>query len=194
MIIIDELPFKFVENLGFKMFMASSQLRFKIPTRTTIARDVMQMFLEEKVKLKSILSMNHQMVSLTTDTWTSIQNINYMCVTAHYIDEGWELQKKILSFGLITDHKGDTIGKALEKCLKDWGIMKVCTITVDNASANNSALTYLVRGMAHWNGTTLLKGEYMHMRCSAHILNLIVSDGLKELIPLQLELGLLVNL
>ena len=59
--------------------------------------------------------------------------------------------------------------------------MKVCAITMDNVSANNIALTYLVRGMAHWNGTTLLKGEYMHMRCSTHILNLIVSDGLKEL-------------
>jgi len=28
------------------------------------------------------------MVSLTTDTWTSIQNMNYICVKAHYIDEG----------------------------------------------------------------------------------------------------------
>ena len=38
------------------------------------------------------------MVSLTTDTWTSIQNMNYICVKAHYIDEGWELNKKIEIF------------------------------------------------------------------------------------------------
>ena len=123
------------------------------------------------------------MVSLTTDTWNSIQNMNYLCMTAHYIDEGWELHKQILSFNLITDHKGDTIRKALEKCMKEWGIMKICIITMDNGSVNNSTLAYLVKGMSHWNGTTLLKGEHMHMRCSAHILNLIVSDGLKELIP-----------
>jgi hypothetical protein len=31
--------------------------------------------------------------------------------------------------------------------LKDWEIKKVCYVIVDNASANNVALTYLIRGM-----------------------------------------------
>jgi hypothetical protein len=91
--------------------------------------------------------------------------MNYMCVTCHFIDEKWELQKKILGFGLIANHRGDTIGKALEKCMKDWGTTKVCTVTVDNASSNNVALSYLIRNMSAWNGNTLLKGEYMHLRC-----------------------------
>lgn len=178
MIIIDELPFKHVEGVGFKGFMSRAQPRLKIPSRVTVAKDCMELYKEEKVILRSLLSLNQQMVSLTTDTWTSIQNMNYMCVTGHFIDEGWELQKKILGFGLIANHRGDTIGKALEKCLKDWGITKLCTVTVDNASSNNVALSYLTRNMSAWNGNTLLKGEYMHLRCCAHILNLIVSDGL----------------
>lgn len=102
-------------------------------------------------------------------------------MTAHFIDEGWELQKKILSFGLIADHSGESTGKALEKCIKDWGITKICTVTVDNACANVTAMSYLVRGMDDRNGTTILKWEYLHMRCGAHILNLTISDGLKEL-------------
>lgn len=181
MVIIDELPFKFVENTGFRAFMSMAQSRFKVPSRVTIAKDCMQVYREERELLRSLLELNHQMVSFTTDTWTSIQNMNYMCVTAHFIDDGWELHKKILSFALIPDHKGETIGRALEKCMKDWGIVKICTVTVDNASSNNTALSYLLRGMDDWNGTTLLKGEYMHMRCNAHILNLSVTDGLKEI-------------
>jgi hypothetical protein len=108
LIIIDELPFKQVEGVGFKGFMSRVQPRLKIPSRVTIVRDCMQLYKEEKVILRSLLSLNHQMVSLTTDTWTSIQNMNYMCVTGHFIDEKWELQKKILGFGLIANHRGDT--------------------------------------------------------------------------------------
>lgn len=54
-------------------------------------------------------------------------------------------------------------------------------LTVDNESAKNVALTYLIRGMSDWNGHTLLKGKYMHMRYTTHILNLIVNDGLKTI-------------
>ena len=94
MIIIDQLALMFVENEGFRKFMEDAQPNFKIPSRVTIARYCMHVFNDEKEKLKHVLSTNKQMVSLTIDTWMSIQNMNYMCVTAHYIDEGWELNKK----------------------------------------------------------------------------------------------------
>lgn len=169
MIIIDELPFKYVENDGFNMFMKEAQPRFKIPSRVTFARDCLRLYFDEKEKLKYMLFVNSQMVSLTTDTWTSIQNMNYMCVTTHYIDDEWNLKKMILSFGLIADHKGDTIGITLETCMKEWGIKSICCVTVDNASANNLAINYLNQGMGFWNGRTLFNGEDLHMRCSAHI-------------------------
>ncbi|KAF7832042.1 zinc finger BED domain-containing protein RICESLEEPER 2-like [Senna tora] len=180
MIIMDELPFRFVENPGFRGLVYLLQPEFQIPSRMTVYRDCMQLFLFEKGKLKSILSNNSQMVSITTDTWTTIQNLNYMCVTGHYIDDSWVLNKKVFGFFLIADHRGETIGKALEKCLKDWGIAKICTVTVDNASANNVALSYLTRRLSDWNCITILNGQYMHLRCCTHILNLIVNDGLKE--------------
>lgn len=66
-------------------------------------------------------------------------------MTALYIDEGCELNKKILSVGLIGDHKGGTIWKALEKCIKEWGITKICTVTIDNDFANQTTLAYLKR-------------------------------------------------
>ncbi|KAI4334784.1 hypothetical protein L6164_013494 [Bauhinia variegata] len=101
-----------------------------------------------------------------------------MCVTSHYIGNDWELNIKILAFCPIADHKGETIGKWLEKIIKEWGISKVCT--VDNASSNNVALSYLVRRLNDVH-ETILKGEFIHLRCYAHILNLIVSVGLKEI-------------
>jgi hypothetical protein len=53
------------------------------------------------------------------------------------------------------------------------------TITVDNASANDSGVKYLRRQM-NSSKTSIADGKYLHMRCAAHIINLIVQDGLKE--------------
>lgn len=51
---------------------------------------------------------------------------------------------------MIPNHKGETIGKVIESCLHEWGFDKVFTITVDNASANEMAITYLRRKMIGW--------------------------------------------
>ncbi|XP_016650498.1 PREDICTED: zinc finger BED domain-containing protein RICESLEEPER 2-like [Prunus mume] len=180
MIILDELPFRHVEGVGFRLFMRECQPRFDPPSRRTIARDVWDLFQEEKVKIKSVLNLNSKRVSLTTDTWTSLQNVNYMALTAHFIDDSWKLHKKIINFYQITNHRGEAIGRLVEDCLHDWGIDKVFTITLDNATANDGAIRHMKRQLKLW-GTLLLDGDCLHMRCCAHILNLIVFDGLSEL-------------
>ncbi|KAK9271914.1 hypothetical protein L1049_002280 [Liquidambar formosana] len=177
MIFVDELPFRHVEKEGFRSFCAVLEPRFTLPCRTTVARDCMKLFYERKGKLKKALK--KQRVCPTTDTWTSIQNLNYMCLTAHWIDADWNLQKRILNICLVLNHKGETIGKHVEKCLLEWGIDKIFTITVDNASSNDGAIRYLKRKTKDWN-STILEHEFIHMRCCAHIVNLIVCEGLKD--------------
>jgi len=63
--------------------------------------------------------------------------------------------------------------------LLEWGLDKIMTVTVDNASANDSGVSYLRRQMNSLK-TSIAEGKYLHMRCAAHIINLIVQDGLKE--------------
>ena len=72
-----------------------------------------------------------------------MQIVNYLCITAHFIDNDWKLNKKILNFCPISSHKGESIGMVIEKCLLNWGIDKLFTITVDNASSNDVAIGYL---------------------------------------------------
>lgn len=179
MIIIDELPFKFVEGRGFRQWVQEACPMFKIPSRWTVNRDIFAMYYEDRNNLKRFFREQSQRVCLTTDTWTSVQRINYMCITAHYIDAQWKLNKKIISFVPIHSHKGDEIAKALEACLIDWGIKNISTITVDNASSNDVAMGFLKRKLVSW-GCSPVRSQYLHMRCIAHILNLIVQDGLKE--------------
>lgn len=51
----------------------------------------------------------------------------------------------------------------------------------DNASANDVAIEYLKKRLSRKSGTFILGGELFHVRCSSHVLNLIVKDGLTEL-------------
>ena len=103
-----------------------------------------------------------------------------MCLTAHFIDSDWILHKGILNFSLVESHKGSILGKALEMCLLDWKIDKILTLTIDNASSNSTMVDFLVRKTRD-RKSTILRHEFLHMRCCAHILNLVVRDGLKEM-------------
>ena len=78
------------------------------------------------------------------------------------------------------NHKGDTIGKATKTCLFGWGIEKVFTVTLDNASTNKEAVAFVRRRVNAWK-RAILGGENMHMRCGAQIVNLIINKGLKDM-------------
>ena len=120
MIIVDELPFRFVEHGGFIDFMAKVEPRFEVPSWVTVARDCLRVYIKEKESLRKVL-MAGQRVFLTTDTWTSIQNLNYLYLTTHYIDVDWIYHKKILNFCLVPSHKGETTGRVVESCFASMG-------------------------------------------------------------------------
>jgi hypothetical protein len=159
--------------------MQTIEPRFQIPSRYTMMKDCFKLFMSEKEKLRAMFMMTGAWVCLTTDTWTSMQKLNYMVITFHFIDSDWNLHKRIVKFCLIPNHKGDTIGEKILSCMLEWGIHNIFTITVDNATCNNAALEYVKMRTCNKSGA-ILKSQFMHMRCCAHILNLIVIEGLKE--------------
>jgi len=87
MVIVDELPFKHVAKTSVRHLMSIAWPRFHMPSRTTVARNYYQHYLNERAKLKETFRTSYQRVCVTTNTWTSNQRINYMCITTHYIDK-----------------------------------------------------------------------------------------------------------
>ena len=64
-----------------------------------------------------------------------------MCLIAHFLDKDWKLQKMIINFCVVpTPHLGEVNAQAIETCLLEWGFDKLCTLTVDNASSNDTAI------------------------------------------------------
>ncbi|KAK1309653.1 hypothetical protein QJS10_CPA08g01608 [Acorus calamus] len=181
MIIVHEYPFRMVEHPLFILLLKTLNPRYEPLKRQSVKNDVMKVFAIEKEKLKVAFS-SIDRFSLTADLWTSNQTIGYMCLTGHYLDSEWTLQKRILSFYCLPPpHTGVAIADSIFKCLIDWGIEnKVSTITLDNASANDVAVRNL-KDYFSVKGSLFFGGKIFHVRCCAHVLNLMVQDGLSEI-------------
>ncbi|XP_031273318.1 zinc finger BED domain-containing protein RICESLEEPER 2-like [Pistacia vera] len=136
----------------------------------------------EKAKLKTLLKTVTK-ISLTTDLWNSgNQKMEYMVLTGHWIDSTWRLNRRILNFvRLPPPWTGIAIADGIFKCLMGWGIEnKIYTISVDNALSNDVAIKVLKENF-EVSGKLLCGGKLFHVRCCAHILNLIVQDGLHQI-------------
>lgn len=97
MIILHEYPMAMVEHIGFKEFCASLQPLFKVVSRNTIKSDILKIYKDEKDNMKKLMKKIESRVAITTDMWTaSNQNRGYMTVTAHFIDDSWTLQSRLL--------------------------------------------------------------------------------------------------
>ena len=65
--------------------------------------------------------------------------------------------------------------------IQEWGIeSKLFSITLDNVSSNDLFIGHL-KDQLNIKKALVCSGEFFYLRCCAHILNLIVQDGLKEI-------------
>jgi hypothetical protein len=84
MIILHELPFRFVEHHGFRSFIKDLNPEFKMPHRTTIKADCLRIYEELKQAAMTKFEEAPGRVSFTTDLWTSNQNLGYVTCGRFY--------------------------------------------------------------------------------------------------------------
>jgi BED zinc finger len=117
MIIAHELPFSFVEYHWFNQLLKYNNPLYQKVSRAIITRDCIKVIEVEREKMKQIFK-NVDMISLTSDCWTSNQTIGYMCLTAHFVDSDWKMQKRIIGFNeLAPPHSGEVISDGILECL-----------------------------------------------------------------------------
>ncbi|KAL5568771.1 hypothetical protein UlMin_025346 [Ulmus minor] len=77
-------------------------------------------------------------------------------------------------------HNAETISDALLGCLMDWNVdRELSTLTVDNCTTNDAAIPIMKDKL--FSSGLMLSGYFFPMCCAAHILNLIVKDGMSIL-------------
>ena len=78
-------------------------------------------------------------------------------------------------------HTGFALSVKLYGFISNWGLVeKVFGVALDNALANGVSINML-RSQLKMKGFFIGDGDLFHMRCCAHILNLVVQDGLKHI-------------
>ncbi|XP_077219734.1 zinc finger BED domain-containing protein RICESLEEPER 2-like [Tasmannia lanceolata] len=136
MLVMLELPFNTVDKVAFRNFMRVVQPLLNIVSRTTVRKEVLNIYGEETSKLKRLI--------------------------------------------IPAPHSGEAMADVVEMCLIEWNISKLTTITLDNASSNNVIVRTLTPILSR-KGMLLQGGRFFHMHCAAHVINLIVQDGLNEI-------------
>lgn len=96
-IILHGYPLNILNHYGLQKFIRGLQPMFKMVTRKTIKKDILNIYDSEKDKLFCLLEKLDCRVAITTNIWIAKQTKkSYMAVTAHYINEAWVPQSRLL--------------------------------------------------------------------------------------------------
>lgn len=118
--------------------------------------------------------------SITLDFWTSFEQLFYMSVKCHWIDENWSLHKVLLDVSHIPyPCNGSEIYHALMKILSTFHIeTKILSCTNDNSQHAIHACHALKEELDS------RKVPFCYIPCAARMLNLIIGDGLRTPKPI----------
>ena len=146
-----------------------------------MVKELKRQYFEYKNDLLAIFAVANYKISITSDIWTAGKHgLGYSCITAHYIDETWALQKRVLSFRVLeSPHTAQIIYQSIIDVLHEYNLKrdlenKIFSISFDNASNNIKSIDYFTRSL-----TPIMNGEMFHQKCACHVLNLTVKAGLK---------------
>ncbi len=119
-------------------------------------------------------------ISFTCDVWTSKSQLPFIRVTAHYVNDDWQLVKKIVGFEYVEGgYSGEALARFFTNTIKQFGLShKVLAITTDNATNNDTMVAALQRGDI--DKDSAFQKEWCHVRCQAHVFNLVANEVIKK--------------
>jgi hypothetical protein len=153
--------------------------RYVSVSRQTSTRDFVKLFNQSRTVLMECFK-SCSSIAITSDIWNGNAKEDYLSVVAHYINSDWEPEKRLIGLKLIdVSHSGVNIAERISVVIDEWGLNdKIFSFTLDNASANTSAMDSLTPKFSGYIGSL-----FLHQRCACHIINLIVKSALKRFKP-----------
>lgn len=192
-VITDDMAFDAIESPTFQQIFQDLGVSLPFASRMTIARRIDHEFDIRREQLIEELDQTCQTISLSLDAWTSKNSKAMLGVIGHWLTSDFQYRERVLEFTEIHGiHSGENMAEVLQRLLTELRIEhKLLTITADNATNNECLLSELYLNLTEkfqaTNGapsdTSALRfqGADSYIRCTAHVLNLIVRDILVTL-------------
>ncbi|XP_019192921.1 PREDICTED: zinc finger BED domain-containing protein DAYSLEEPER-like isoform X2 [Ipomoea nil] len=171
-----------VEHVGFRMFVRNLQPLFDIATFDGVEADCREIYLKERQKVYEELDKLPGKIGLSADTWTANGDAEYLCLTAHYIDDSWQVKKKILNFLLVDPSQtdGDMLSEVIMTSLRNWDIdRKLFSVTFDNHSMYEK-IVWKIREQLCQHRFLLCNGQLFDIPCAANLIKMMVQDTLEK--------------
>lgn len=167
MIVKEYHPFSIVEDPEFINFISMLCPGYKLPSRKTVSQILLSQTYNSCIEVVKKNLENATAICITTDGWTSLINESFVAITAHWISET-ELKSNLLEcVPFYEQHTAENLSKLLKEKFEEWDISnKIACVVSDNAANIVAAIR---------------NGNWRHLGCFAHTLNLIVQKGLKEI-------------
>lgn len=172
--ILDFQPFRIVEDEGFKSFVAALNPAYQFPSRSTISKTMIPALYEQCNNEINDIIKTGKSFCITTDCWTSINTVNFMATTAHFLNDDFKLISILLECAATDgEHTSENLSKELQRIVSEREIQNKILLAVSDNAAN---IKNAISNKLNWK----------HLGCFAHTLNLIVKDALQnpDIIPI----------
>ena len=99
-IVFEDQPIRMGESRSFeRMIQRGFCPQYQHVSRRTTSSDILGMYSRELAALKEIFLKVQYSFALTSDIWTSShQRTTYISVVAHYLDDEYKLNKRVIGF------------------------------------------------------------------------------------------------
>src|SRR5215469_16546886 len=170
MIVMDELSFMHVENIGFMRLMAEVAPQYKLRQRKFYSSIVCDEIYEKVfIKTKHIINemKQHNKFAFTTDIWSdSVSGVSLLSLTLHIINLEFDRINLVLgAIPLEERHTGEYISRKFDEMLEKWKIERTYVHCVMRDSETNMKKALFLSGINN-------------LDCTIHKLHLTVKSGL----------------
>jgi hypothetical protein len=165
-----------------EFFVKNFQPVFQLYSKDVVEADVLAICRQEKEKLINFFDKLSCLLSLTLELWSSTDKMmTYCCFTVHFIDDGWQLKKKILAFrNLRYNYDVGTVHEVFKSVLTEWSINKnVRFIFLDITPPKDHMIGELRSKVS--DQAPRIHGHLFCVPSYAQILSLLAQDGFSEI-------------